>query len=86
MAMVNAVITANVISSAFLSLRIHDLDILVWLEFIAALGPILSLFLIGILAATFFESKRTDIRAFVIGALCGGLSFFSWLILQGKSH
>jgi len=84
MTAVLALSSSLVILSAILALRIHNLDVLVWLEFIAVLGPVGSLFLIGILGATFASSNRTDRIAFALGVLSGASSFLAWLIVPSK--
>ncbi len=85
LAKVNAAGSLITLLSALLSGHWHDLLISEGLTFAASLGPLVCLFMTGMLVATFWESKRTHFVSLLIGMACGGLSFLSWVVLNRKS-
>jgi hypothetical protein len=74
------IICLELTSVLSLMLRHHvRIEIQVWLEFFAFVGPVFCLFLVGLLIIAYFRNNRRETGIFLTGAGAGLISFGIWL-------
>jgi len=56
-----------------------SIEIQVWLAFIAVVGPVFCLFLVGLLIVAYFRNHRRETVVFLIGSITALVPFGAWL-------